>query len=532
MNGSFRQSMTWLHTWCGLVFCWVFYFMFVTGTLGYFDTEIDRWMKPEVAKAEPASLDETLTVAQQRLDEVAPDAERWFITPPRGRDAPHLRVFAQQPATSDDEQGPRVNEQLDLTTGLPLAQGRETGGGQTLYRMHYNLHYLPGQAGYHLVAVITMVMFVGLLTGIVAHKKIFADFFTFRWARGQRSWLDMHNLLAVATLPFQLMITYSGLIFTVFLWMPFIALGSYGFNVDTLAEVQEQLFERPHLEAEGTKAPLMPLSTFTDQALAAWGEGSVRGVEVLHPGDVNARVNVQRVSGVAALNDVLTFDGVTGELVGDQDTSLNPPLVFGSAMIALHEGLFAGPLLRWLYFLSGVLGTAMIATGAVYWVVKRKPKTANAGVGFGYRFVEHMNVATIVGLITAVGVYFCANRLIPVGVEGRADWEVHCLFLAWGLAFVHAIARPLGRAWVEQCALCAAVFLALPLVNALTTSVHLGTTLAAGDWVLAGFDLTALATGALAALAAVVLHRRARSQRVQTWTSLEGAAGESGAAAG
>ena len=264
MNGSFRQSMTWLHTWSGIVFCWVLYFPFVTGTLGYFDSEIDRWMEPEVAPSAPASLDESLVVAQQRLEQVAPDAERWFITPPRGRDAPHLRVFAQQPATSDDGPGPRVNEELDLRTGLPVAEGRETGGGQTLYRMHYNLHYLPGQAGFYFIAVVTMLMFVGLLTGIVAHKKIFADFFTFRWARGQRSWLDLHNLLAVATLPFQLMITYSGLIFTVFLWMPFIALGSYGFDMSNLDEVEEEILGRQHVEAAGTPAPLLPLATFAD----------------------------------------------------------------------------------------------------------------------------------------------------------------------------------------------------------------------------------------------------------------------------
>lgn len=533
MNGSFRQSMTWLHTWCGLVFCWLLYFLFVTGTLGYFDTEIDRWMTPEVAPAAPSSLEENLTVAQRRLEEVAPEADRWFVTPTRRREAPHLRIFAQQRAPSESEVGDRVNEELDLRTGLPVAKGRETGGGQTLYRMHYRLHYLPGESGFYLIAFVTMVMFVGLLTGIVAHKKIFADFFTFRWARGQRSWLDLHNLLAVATLPFQLMITYSGLIFTVFLWMPFIALGSYGFNVDGIAEVQEELLGGGHPEHLGTPEPLLPLTTFADAAVAVWGEGSVRSIEVLRPGDASAQVNVQRVAGVGTLSEVLAFDGGTGAMLSERDAAPNAPLAFGSAAIGLHEGLFAGPLLRWLYFLSGVLGAAMIATGAIYWVVKRKPKTAGADTGLGYRFVENMNVATIVGFLVAIGAYFWANRLLPVGMEARADWEVHCLFLAWGLALVHAIVRPRERAWVEQCAACAVVFLGLPILNALTTSTHLGETIARGDWVLAGFDLTALATGAVAALAAVALHRRWRWRPAREWRGAEVASpGETGAPAG
>ncbi|MEM9335787.1 MAG: PepSY-associated TM helix domain-containing protein, partial [Pseudomonadota bacterium] len=56
MKGGFRQSMTWLHTWTGLLFCWILYFMFVTGTLGYFDTEIDHWMAPERGPAKEVSV--------------------------------------------------------------------------------------------------------------------------------------------------------------------------------------------------------------------------------------------------------------------------------------------------------------------------------------------------------------------------------------------------------------------------------------------------------------------------------------------
>lgn len=52
-TGHFRQSMNWLHTWAGLVLGWLLYFMFLTGTLGYFDEEIDRWMKPEIVAVAP-----------------------------------------------------------------------------------------------------------------------------------------------------------------------------------------------------------------------------------------------------------------------------------------------------------------------------------------------------------------------------------------------------------------------------------------------------------------------------------------------
>src|SRR3546814_15120576 len=56
-----------------------------------------------------------------------------------------------------------------------------------------------------------MFMLIAILSGIVTHKKIFADFFMLRFGKGQRSWLDAHNVAEVFALPFHLMITYTGL---------------------------------------------------------------------------------------------------------------------------------------------------------------------------------------------------------------------------------------------------------------------------------------------------------------------------------
>jgi hypothetical protein len=78
--------------------------------------------------------------------------------------------------------------------------------------------------------------------------------------------------------------------------------------------------------------------------------------------------------------------------------------------------------------------------------------------------------------------------------------------MAWGLALLFALLRPAGRAWTALLATTAALALLLPLVNAATTTRHLGQTipwaLHTGDWALAGVDLTAIAVGLAFALAA------------------------------
>ena len=43
----FRQAMTWLHTWTGLVLGFVLMASFFFGALSVFDREIDRWAIPE-----------------------------------------------------------------------------------------------------------------------------------------------------------------------------------------------------------------------------------------------------------------------------------------------------------------------------------------------------------------------------------------------------------------------------------------------------------------------------------------------------
>lgn len=88
-NAGIRQTMAWVHTWAGLTLGWVLYFMFVTGTAGYFDTEIDRWMQPELPPAQINS-DTRATAATllTRAQSQAPNADQWLLTLPSTATSP------------------------------------------------------------------------------------------------------------------------------------------------------------------------------------------------------------------------------------------------------------------------------------------------------------------------------------------------------------------------------------------------------------------------------------------------------------
>lgn len=59
-------------------------------------------------------------------------------------------------------------------------------------------------------------------------QKIFKDFFTFRPGKGQRSWLDIHNIISVTALPIFVLMTYSGLIFFMHIYIPAAMNVAYG----------------------------------------------------------------------------------------------------------------------------------------------------------------------------------------------------------------------------------------------------------------------------------------------------------------
>lgn len=517
MIGSFRQSMSWLHTWTGLVLGWILYFVFVTGSAGYFDTEIDRWMQPEINfKGTGGDQAAMLGLAEQRLKQVAPDAVEWFVNFPKSRE-PFLAVWwLTEGSPETGKKGEWHNEKIDLDSGEPIVT-RETGGGQLLYRMHYRLHYIPTLIAYWLISLCSLFLLVVLISGVVIHKKIFKDFFTFRPGKKQRSWLDMHNVLSVLPLPFHLMITYSGLLLLMTVSMPLVIGGSYGFDEEGQQQFFEEVFAEDGAHASGMSAANITMSELMPMIESRWGQGSLGYISIENRGDQNAEIHAGKkgFDGIATA-PTLVFSAVSGELqrVVNSEVELALAAKFYEVMTNLHEGVFAGPMLRWLYFLSGLMGAVMIATGMVLWVVKRREKSVKDEHGSrGLRLVEVLNIGTIIGLPIAIAAYFIANRLIPAGIPDRADVEVLVLFIVWGGSFLYPLLRrlPLKRkaltgmrcAWVELLWLAAASYVFVPVLNLLTTDKHLINSITQGDWAMAGFDLTLMVFGGVFAIAAL-----------------------------
>ena len=223
-------------------------------------------MKPHLPQAAEATGDTALDdgfdrpqavrLARAWFEEHQPGAHFWGVGLPSDED-PSIRLFWQDPQENFHD------SRIDTSTGQPVdgSRERDSEGGHHFVHMHFEFH--GGTAGIWFVGAFTMAMLVALVSGIVIHKRIFKDFFTFRPGKGQRSWLDAHNALSVLSLPFQLMIAYTGLATFYFLYMPAGIVAHYENEEAYFADL---LTQPQHQEITGIAAPL---ARFDDLLLRA-----------------------------------------------------------------------------------------------------------------------------------------------------------------------------------------------------------------------------------------------------------------------
>jgi len=507
---ALRQTMAWAHGWLGLIAGWILFTMFLTGTAAYFRPEITQWMQPEI-RATAAAPAEAASSAVRYLTRTGADDLQWYIYLPDARTVA-TRVF-RVPAKPDPKaRGGELD--LDPVSGTPLT-ARETRGGEHFYRFHFQLQ-LPHPWGRWLAGLCAMAMLGAIISGVITHKRIFADFFTLRWNKGQRSWLDAHNVSAVLGLPYHAMITYTGLITLVTMYMPWPVMMNYA----KPAQFAQTAYGTPDdVPASGVRRPLVAIAPLVRDAEQRLGGPATR-VIVQNPGDSAARVTVALTTrgAISARTPTVTYDGATGRFVarsGDPASAIQT----AGVMLGLHLAQYASTGLRWAYFVLGLTGAAMVGTGLLLWTAKRRKP--GAAPFFGLIVAERLNIAVIAAFPASMAAYLLANRLIPADMAGRAEAEVSAMFWTWGLLALVQLGVPARRAWTILFGLAAALWAGIPIVNALTTARWFLPSLLDGDMLFLAFDLACLAIGIGFAAAARVSARPAPKTPGRSRRSLE-----------
>jgi uncharacterized iron-regulated membrane protein len=408
---------------------------------------------------------------------------------------------------------------IDPRNGAFLAEEQfHKIGSRFFYPMHYSLHFHWKDLGYWIVGLAALVMLAALVSGVVMHRKIFREFFTFRPKKHtQRSALDLHNLTGVVALPFHFFFAFTGLVIFASIYLP------VSENMLRPLAKQHEAVEAartglPH-EPAGVPATMASVDAMVIEAKRRWAArdmpGEVGYLIINHLGDKNSYVSVFRAGTdrVALVGQGVHFEAATGKLIRE-DPADGAVKSINEFLTGLHLQHFEHWLLRWLYVVGGLMGCVCIATGFIFFVEKRKKKHAETGAG-GSRVVDALAVATVTGMVAASIAMLVANRLLPADLPQRGGWEESLFWGAWLLALLHALWRTkpvlrarIAPAWREQCWAIAALAVAAVLANWATTGDHLLATLGRGYWPVAGLDLSLLVTAGIAAFAARHLGRR------------------------
>ena len=162
---GFRQAMSWLHTWAGLILGWLLFAIFLTGTLSFFKNEFNLWMRPEMHGLQPvdAADPQMAQTAQKALDALVrkvPNVTQWIMHLPDDRD-PAVNILWRDTGNGRFEtlrMHPQTGEAIDTRQTMgderknPVILGSFAEGRGIERRQHGNVDRLAShEPGQHVV---------------------------------------------------------------------------------------------------------------------------------------------------------------------------------------------------------------------------------------------------------------------------------------------------------------------------------------------------------------------------------------------
>jgi uncharacterized iron-regulated membrane protein len=491
-----------VHAWTGVVAALLLHIMFLAGAVTLFHEQIEIWEEPLVQRTAPAGRDGKQRLLDQALAGLKAPPEQFSITLP---DGPH-----GLPTLNYTEPGTETwsSSWIDTETGklVPLREQLS----EFLYRLHFLSHpSVPWL--YYVAGVLAIAMLLAIATGVLIHlKDIVRQFHQFRPGKGRRVlWSDMHKVLGVMGLPFQVLYAYSGamIILGGVLLFPFVGPVFGGDQARA-----EAVFEGPPEPAAGplgAPANALSLDLLTERAEAALPGLSLRGYIFSHHGREDGTVEVWgQVHRTAFGQGNVRLRARDGAVLGIESPATESA---GQAvkrwLYGLHFAQYGGVFVRAVLALLALGTCAVLLTGNWIWLARREASRD----GLGNRLFARLTVGTGAGAFVAVAALFLASRLLPLDWAPRKSAEeltfvaVLAACIAWALA-----ARRGADLWWQQIGLAGLLLFLSPLLAARWSSAGLFGSRATRIPSVLGTDLALLVTGIGLTLVAWALRRLAR----------------------
>jgi uncharacterized iron-regulated membrane protein len=420
-----------VHAWAGVIGGLVLYVMFLTGSITLFHQELALWSEPlsQRPAVEPSpGLEQAFDAV---VASVKPGGDSvWFYPPLPGRAAAKL-------AYEERATGAWTSAWIDASRGEVVPERERLS--EFLYSLHFLWHDATGDWLYRLSGFLSVALLLAIVSGVLIHlKDLVRQFHQFRPQRSPRVvFSDLHKVLGVMGLPFQLLYAYTG---AVIVLAPLVLPAFVGpvFRGDTHRAGHAVLgYASESAVKLGGLRPSLPLEELVRRARLAIPLREVESIKVSHygrdGGSVEVRGAVAETPEGEARVRLRAADGAV-ERVKTDDADGGGRLrrwIYG-----LHFVHFGGVTARSLFFVLGIGACVTILSGNWIWLARREEKRSSTG----NRILSRLTAGVGAGSLVAVAGLFLASRCLPLDIAGRGTIEELVFlgllsgFVVWALA--------------------------------------------------------------------------------------------------
>ncbi|MEM8836471.1 MAG: PepSY-associated TM helix domain-containing protein [Pseudomonadota bacterium] len=506
MNRDRLKRLYHLHSLIGIAFGWMVFVVVFSGIPALFYEEMKTWEDPAnriVLQQEPIEL---LPLLENLIEEEAKGKEIesiFSLLPTAMHPFYELRLRAEDPQTGDHIE---LVRKWNPNDGMPIAE-RGEGFSTWLTDFHRNF-MIEGTVGRALVGLVGVFLLISVVTGVLTHRKMIAEMFTWRLDRSVRlKWQDTHKILGLWGLPYAAMIAFTG----AFLGLLVIMLPATAllvFNGDREA-IGDALSGPPVVET-GVMSEMHLFNPLRERAAEAVGRMPER-LTIQRWGDESAHyVFLYKIEGHLLRYGSYVVSGSSGDFIENRLTQ-GPGAAWRvvSSITPLHYATYGGIWLKVLYAVLAVGLCVVIATGSMMWLERRLHGNEGRWSNTTYRILGHLTTGIMTGVILTSAALFHVDTVISVDPENRLFWIGVSYFSIWILAIGYTLLRRNDyRACREILAASALFLVAIPLSNAVFKGAAVSHVYAPEHAFVWGVDLAGIVLGILMIVVTFYLPRK------------------------
>ncbi|MEQ9446297.1 MAG: PepSY-associated TM helix domain-containing protein [Rhodospirillaceae bacterium] len=357
----------WLHSLLGLKVSVLLAFVSLTGTLATVAHDLEWLVMPEV-RASPYTVgEEDWGAMWAAVQQAMPDSQ---VDSVGSYDRADASYFVKKASVTGPE-GNTFNVYVDPGTNTVTGIEHSRSFQDIMRGLHYYL-FTPGDAVFFLIASLGFVLFVTLVTGLIAYKKFWRGLFRMpRWAQPMRTWMgDIHRLGGLWSVWFVFIMSITSI------WY-FVERAGLDFNSQppVLSLSPDNPQDSPQDKTEGKYVlTVQDINTWTELAKQTMPGLHITAVSLpTRKGQLAAVQGQWRAALVRERANVVYIDPSSAKVIGTRaahEMSIGERITHTAD--PLHFGNFGGLTSKMIYVVFGLVMTLLSVSGAVIYTKRTK----------------------------------------------------------------------------------------------------------------------------------------------------------------